>query len=124
MKNLFIILFSILFLAVSVSADILQTAEDLIGKETGTWDCSGFTQHVYSVNGITIPRTSGEQYSQGAESTGAAGDIVCWKGHVGICDGQGNVIHSYNANHNIRKDKISDVSKWDGREVLGYVKFE
>ncbi len=122
MKNISLFLFSILLLA--VSADILQTAEDLIGKETGTWDCSGFTQHVYSENGITIPRTSGEQYSQGTESTGEAGDIVCWKGHVGICDGEGNVIHSYNANHNIRKDKISDVSRWDGREVLGYVKFE
>ena len=122
MKKIFFFLFSILLL--SVSADILSTAEDLIGKETGTWDCSGFTQHVYAENGIKIPRTSGEQYRQGTESTGEAGDIVCWKGHVGICDGEGNVIHSYNSNHNIRKDKISDVSRWDGREVLGYVKFE
>ena len=104
-------------------SDIAQTAEDLIGKETGTYDCSAFTQHVYSVHGKTIPRTSGEQYKQGTKSTGAAGDIVCWSGHVGICDGNGNVIHSYNANHNIRKDKISDVSKWDNRKVLGYVTF-
>ena len=104
-------------------SDIAQTAADLIGKQTGTWDCSGFTQHCYSVHGKSIPRTSGDQYSQGTASNGGAGDIVCWKGHVGICDGNGNVIHSYNANHNIRKDKISDVSRWDKREVLGYVKF-
>ena len=57
------------------------------------------------------------------KSSGAAGDIVCWSGHVGICDGAGNVIHSYNANHNIRKDSIANVSKWDGRKVLGYVTF-
>ncbi len=104
-------------------SDIAKTAEGLIGKDTGKYDCSGFTQHVYSVHGKSIPRTSGEQYKQGTKSTGVAGDIVCWKDHVGICDGKGNVIHSYNKNHNIRKDPISSVSKWDGRTVLGYVKF-
>ena len=104
-------------------SNIAATAEGLIGKETGTYDCSAFTQHVYSLNGKSIPRTSGEQYNQGTKSNGAAGDIVCWSGHVGICDGAGNVIHSYNANHNIRKDSIANVSKWDGRKVLGYVTF-
>ena len=64
-----------------------------------------------------------QQYSQGTESDGSAGDIVCWEGHVGICDGAGNVIHSYNANHNIRKDSIANVSKWDGRKVKCYVTF-
>ena len=104
-------------------SDIAQSAEDLIGKETGTYDCSAFTQYVYSLHGKSIPRTSGEQYSKGTKSTGVAGDIVCWKGHVGICDGNGNVIHSYNSNHNIRKDSIANVSKWDNRTVLGYVTF-
>ena len=104
-------------------SDIAATAESLIGQETGTYDCSAFTQHVYSLHGKSIPRTSGEQYKKGTPSNGAAGDIVCWSGHVGICDGNGNVIHSYNANHNIRKDSIANVSKWDGRKVLGYVTF-
>ena len=104
-------------------SDIAATAEGLIGQETGTYDCSAFTQHVYSLHGKSIPRTSGEQYNKGTKSNGAAGDIVCWSGHVGICDGNGNVIHSYNANHNIRKDSIANVSKWDGRKVLGYVTF-
>ena len=104
-------------------SDIASTAEGLIGQLTGKYDCSGFTQYVYSLHGKSIPRTSGEQYNQGTKSDGSAGDIVCWSGHVGICDGQGNVIHSYNANHNIRKDPISKVSKWDGRTVKGYVKF-
>ena len=104
-------------------SDIAKTAEDLIGTNEGKWDCSGFTQYVYSQHNKNIPRTSGEQYSQGTKSTGNAGDIVCWSGHVGICDGNGNVIHSYTAKHKIRKDSISNVSKWDKREVEGYVKF-
>ena len=104
-------------------SDIADTAAGLIGKLTGQYDCSGFTQYVYSLHGKSIPRTSGEQYNKGTKSNGAAGDIVCWSGHVGICDGNGNVIHSYNANHNIRKDSIANVSKWDKRQVLGYVTF-
>ena len=46
-------------------SNIAATAEGLIGKETGQYDCSAFTQHVYSLNGKSIPRTSGEQYNQG-----------------------------------------------------------
>ena len=121
MKKIILFLFSMLLM--TVSSDILQTAEDLIGKETGRWDCSGFTQYVYSVNGKAIPRTSGEQCRQGTVSDGRAGDIVCWNGHVGISDGKGNVIHSYNSNHNIKRNKIEDVSQWDNRKVLKFVKF-
>ena len=104
-------------------SDIASTAEGLIGKLEGQYDCSGFTQYVYSLHNKSIPRTSGDQYSKGTKSDGSAGDIVCWQGHVGICDGAGNVIHSYTASHKIRKDPISKVSQWDGRTVKGYVKF-
>ena len=104
-------------------SDIADTAAGLIGKLTGQYDCSGCTQYVYSLHGKSIPRTSREQYSKGTKSDGSAGDIVCWDGHVGICDGEGNVIHSYNANHNNRKDLISKVSKLNGRTVKGYVTF-
>ena len=103
--------------------EIAETAENLIGTNEGTWDCSAFTQYVYSQHGKSIPRTSGEQYNQGTSSSGDAGDIVCWSGHVGICDGNGNVIHSYTASHKIRKDSIANVSKWDNRTVKGYVTF-
>jgi len=102
---------------------ILNSAEALIGKETGKWDCSGFASHVYSLHGISVPHSSSEIWSKGQNGNGSAGDIVCWNGHVGICDGNGNVIHSYNSNHNIRKDSIANVSKWDKREVKGYRRF-
>ncbi len=102
---------------------IATTAENCIGKYTGKYDCSGFVAYVYSLNGKSIPHSSAAIWSQGKNGTGAAGDIVCWEGHVGICDGKGNVIHSYNSNHNIRKDSIANVSKWDGRKVKGYRRF-
>ena len=103
---------------------IASFAASCIGTMTGKYDCSGFTQYCYKSNGINIPRTSYDQFSNGIKSNGGAGDIVCWNGHVGICDGNGNVIHSYNSNHNIRRDPISSVSRWDNRTVLGYVKFK
>ncbi len=104
-------------------ADIANFAYNCIGKMTGSFDCSGFTQFCYMKFGKSIPRYSGDQWNQGIKSNGGAGDIVCWNGHVGICDGTGYVIHSYNSNHNIRRDPISSVSSWDGRSVLGYVRF-
>ena len=104
-------------------SDIAETAESFIGKMTGQYDCSGFTQYVYSLHGKSIPHSSEEQFNQGIKSDGSAGDIVCWNGHVGICDGKGNVIHSYNSNHNIKKNSIAKVSDWDGKTVKGYVRF-
>lgn len=104
-------------------SDISDTAEDLIGRKTGAFDCSGFVAYCYAQNGINIPHSSYQIWARGLEGDGSAGDIVCWDGHVGICDGYGNVIHSYNSSHNIRKDPISKVSQWDGRYVKGYRRF-
>lgn len=104
--------------------NILSTAENLIGKKTGEFDCSGFVVYCYNQNGINnVPHSSSEIQSKGNPGNGSSGDIVCWNGHVGICDGSGNVIHSYNNNHQIRKDSIANVSKWDKREVKGYRRF-
>ena len=105
-------------------SDILDTAEDLIGRKTGVFDCSGFVSYCYEENGIyNVPHSSYQIWANGSEGDGSAGDIVCWDGHVGICDGYGNVIHSYNSNHNIRKDSIRQVSQWDRRPVKGFRRF-
>lgn len=61
------------------------------------FDCSGFTQWVYSKNGKSIPRTSSGQKSGGkviSLSNVKPGDIVWRPGHVGIYVGGGRVIHS------------------------------
>lgn len=58
-------------------------------------DCSGLTQYCHRVAGISIPRTSGPQGSNGmAVSSPQPGDIVCYSGHVGIYIGNGQMIHA------------------------------
>ena len=44
-------------------SDIAATAEGLIGQHTGKYDCSAFTQYVYSLHGKTIPRTNDLSYN-------------------------------------------------------------
>ena len=83
--------------------DIVNTANSLKGtkyKYGGTtpedgFDCSGFVYYCHQKNGYSTPRTSGSLYNGGSDGDGSAGDVVCWDGHVGICDGSGNVIHAY-----------------------------
>lgn len=58
-------------------------------------DCSGLTQYCHRVAGISIPRTSGPQGSNGTLVTNPQpGDIVCYSGHVGIYIGGGKMIHA------------------------------
>lgn len=64
-----------------------------------SFDCSGLTSWAYAQAGTTIPRTSGAQIAGGTPvslSALQAGDIVSFYGggHVGIVDGQGNVVHA------------------------------
>ena len=102
-------------------SDIATTAESHRNEK---WeDCSKFVQDCYKAHGIDIPRNSSDIYNQGTPSNGSRGDIVCWNGHVGICDGNGNVIHCYRDDHKIYIDPISNVSSWDRRNVKGYVTY-
>ncbi len=91
----------------------------------GKFDCSGFVVYCYKQNNINnVPHSSSQIWKTGLNGDGSAGDIACWNGHVGICDGQGNVIHSYHADHSIVAHTIEQVShpKWNG-PLLGYRRF-
>lgn len=84
---------------------IVRYAEKFLGTpytwggtspDTG-FDCSGFTQYVYSNFGIDLDRTSSAQRRQGEavdEDDIMLGDLVCYSGHVAIYVGNGQVIHS------------------------------
>jgi len=66
------------------------------------FDCSGFTQYVHSLAGISLPRSSSEQFNVGssvARKDLAYGDLVFFNtgggiSHVGIYAGNGDFIHS------------------------------
>jgi len=72
------------------------------GTTPSGFDCSGFTQYVFMKNGITLPRTSSQQYQVGAAvsfNTLQPGDLVFFNfnsgsvvSHVGIYLGDGQFI--------------------------------
>ncbi|WP_433215808.1 NlpC/P60 family protein [Microtetraspora malaysiensis] len=86
----------------------LQFAYRQIGKPyrygatgPGSWDCSGLVQAAWSAGGVSLPRTSYEQWAWGASrkvplNALQAGDLL-WHaglGHVGIYAGNGKVVHA------------------------------
>ena len=78
-------------------------------------DCSGFTQLIYFLCGITIPRDASEQEKKGkvisSVSDAEKGDLVFFKNdnekinHVGIYLGSNNIIH---ASGEVRIDRVDD----------------
>ncbi|GLB32321.1 hypothetical protein LAD12857_42440 [Lacrimispora amygdalina] len=64
---------------------------------TNGTDCSGFVQAVYRHFGYSLPRSSSEQRSVGAEvsySEAQPGDLICYAGHIGIYIGNGQIVHA------------------------------
>lgn len=82
------------------AGSILAEAEKYIGvpyvaggSSTSGFDCSGFTQYVYAMQGIAIPRTTDGQLSAGTVvSDPQPGDIIYSPGHVAIYAGDGMMI--------------------------------
>jgi gamma-D-glutamyl-L-lysine dipeptidyl-peptidase len=85
------------------------------GKGIMGIDCSGFTQLVYSLCGISIPRDASEQEKKGkviySVNDSEKGDLVFFKNdkekinHVGIYLGNNNIIH---ASGKVRIDRVDD----------------
>ena len=95
----------------SVASKIVTTAKKYIGtpyvwggSTPKGFDCSGFVQYVFNQHGITLPRTTTEQYKVGSyvsKSNLKAGDLVFLQNtyregisHVGIYVGDGKMIHA------------------------------
>jgi cell wall-associated NlpC family hydrolase len=118
-----------------IRKSLVATAEGYIGvpylwggtsPEKG-FDCSGLTQAVYRINGLSIPRTSKEQYARGRAVKKAklrGGDLVFFaaKGkavsHVGVYAGGGVFIHAPRSGQSIRRDRL-DSPAWAKQYVGG-----
>jgi cell wall-associated NlpC family hydrolase len=92
--------------------EIIRTAERFIGvpykwggeSTVSGFDCSGLTMAVYQLNGLDLPRTSGEQWAAGRPVEGrdlSRGDLVFFAtrggnkvSHVGIYLGGDEFLHA------------------------------
>jgi hypothetical protein len=106
--------------------EIVRTAQQYIGvpyrwggesPRTG-FDCSGLTMVVYRLNGLDLPRSSGQQWQAGKSikrSQLAKGDLVFFAtsvgrrvSHVGIYAGNGNFLHAPSSGRKIRISSLSN----------------
>ncbi len=101
---------------------VVAEAQSYIGTPYGAGglDCSGFTSAVYANLGVSLPDDPVAQYSYGAPSEAAAGDLVFFDeagygiSHVGIATGYGTVIHASTYYGTITETPISQVPGYVG----------
>lgn len=88
-------------------------------------DCSAYTQYIFSKLGISLPRSSSEQYSTGtkvAKSDLQTGDLVFFNtngrsvSHVGIYIGNGKFI-SATTSGGVAIDSINDPYYWGSKYI-------
>lgn len=94
----------------SASSAIISTGQQFMGVpykygaesgDTRSFDCSSFVQHVYKLNGISLPRSSRQQSEVGtyvSRDQLQPGDLVFFYSpihHVAIYIGNGKILHTY-----------------------------
>ncbi len=81
----------------------------------GSYDCAGLTQAAWKSAGVTLPRTAREQADAGtpvAPAEARPGDLVFFgddAGHVGLCTGDGMMIHAPRPGAYVREEPVSAV---------------
>ena len=68
------------------------------GKTSKGIDCSALIQIYFYYNRIFFPRDTKDQIrycKKGLKNKFSKGDIIFWKGHVGVCVNQSKFIHAY-----------------------------
>jgi len=114
------------------STSLINSARDYLGVKyvyggttTSGFDCSGFTQRAFRDVGISIPRTTGQQYAIGKSVSKAnliPGDLVFFnttgKGvsHVGIYIGANQFINSASSK-GVSIASINDPYYWGSRYI-------
>jgi murein DD-endopeptidase MepM/ murein hydrolase activator NlpD len=87
------------------------------GTGPNAWDCSGLTQAAWKAAGISIPRTSQQQWSKLPKVSLKSlkpGDLIIFYGgasHVGMYIGDGKFIHAPNSRRPVSIDNFSGYYK-------------
>jgi cell wall-associated NlpC family hydrolase len=94
------------------------------GTGPDAFDCSGLVMQAYVAAGISIPRTSQDQWAQGPRvSTPQPGDLVFFAGtdgtvtspgHVGIVTGPHTMIEAYGTGYPIRYSQFGTAASPPG----------
>jgi cell wall-associated NlpC family hydrolase len=95
------------------------------GSTPAGFDCSGFTQYVFSQNGIALAREVRAQFDQGQTvplNQVEKGDLLFFStvapgpSHVAIAIGNGEFIHAPSSDGVVRVERV-DASYWAGRFI-------
>lgn len=110
---------------ISIGRQYLGTPYLYGGTTPKAFDCSGYTRHVFSQAGKSIPRTSGAQYASSTKITNPqAGDLVFFgRGsvtHVGIYLGGGRFIGSQTST-GVKEESLT--SGYWSNLVIGYGRY-
>lgn len=110
---------------ISTAKKYLGTPYRYGGTTSSGFDCSGFTQKVFGEVGISIPRTSSEQYNKGyavSKSQLQVGDLVFFNtsgngvSHLGIFIGDNQFIHA-SSSKGVMISSIYDPYYWGSKYV-------
>jgi peptidoglycan DL-endopeptidase CwlO len=95
------------------------------GTDPSGFDCSGFVAYVFAQQGVYMPRTVSEQFSQGQavdQDAVAPGDLVFFStiapgaSHVGIAVSRDEFVHAPNSSGVVRVESLN-TPYWSSRFV-------
>jgi peptidoglycan DL-endopeptidase CwlO len=88
------------------------------GTSLNGFDCSGLTQYLAGLRGVSLPRTVSAQYHATARIGQAdlqPGDLVFFNwNHVGMYIGNGQVVHATNPAQGVRIDNLQTAIQYNG----------
>lgn len=110
---------------ISTARNYLGTPYLLGGTTPKAFDCSGYTSYVFKQQGISLPRTTGQQINVGkavSKNNLEVGDLVFFNtsgrgvSHVGIYTGSNNFIHA-SVSKGVMVSSLNDPYYWQSRYI-------